>query len=310
MEAQAAGLQAFAERALGVSTWVDLACLPARSTEDPGEYHLGRVIDRRVGRRGLGPLRAAGRIRPEYLAADDAGRGAGAARRRHAGVSIHHDSVDPTHPLLVDCFAGQILRALEERGVAPQQRRTRPRRRRAGRARHPCRLLPPDAVALGASRSGPGRGRLRPPPAAVPPGDPGTLPGRAARLAPAAAVPVGRRAVRLRPGHARRSPAGSPRGGGLAAARPAAGSPGDPGLARTADAPALAREAGPSRRRGFPPPGTRPRRPGRGCGPARIGCRRAKRRSGRGPDVSRGPGIPTRSPRSSRGSSHRPSATW
>ncbi len=28
---------------------VDLACLTSRSTDDPGEYHLGRVIDRRVG---------------------------------------------------------------------------------------------------------------------------------------------------------------------------------------------------------------------------------------------------------------------
>ena len=37
MEAQAASLQAFAERALGMSIWVDLACLRARSTEDPGE---------------------------------------------------------------------------------------------------------------------------------------------------------------------------------------------------------------------------------------------------------------------------------
>ena len=51
--------------------------------------------------------------------------------------------------------------------------------------------------------------------------------------------------MRLRPGHARRSPTGSPRGGGLAAARSAAGSPGDPGLARTADAPPLAGEASP-----------------------------------------------------------------
>ena len=48
-EAQAAALQAFAARTLGVTPWVDLACLPARSTEDPGEYHIGRVIDRRAG---------------------------------------------------------------------------------------------------------------------------------------------------------------------------------------------------------------------------------------------------------------------
>ena len=44
----------------------------------------------------------------------------GAARRRHAGASIHHDSVDPTHSLLVDCFAGLILRALDEQGIAPR----------------------------------------------------------------------------------------------------------------------------------------------------------------------------------------------
>ena len=120
MEAQAAGLQAFAERALGVSTWVDLACLPARSTEDPGEYHIGRVIDRRVGDGAsiLFVLPAAFDL--NIWQRTMLGEELGAARRRHAGVSIHHDSVDPTHPLLVDCFAGQILRALDERGVAPR----------------------------------------------------------------------------------------------------------------------------------------------------------------------------------------------
>ena len=53
-----------------------------------------------------------------------------------------------------------------------------------------------------------------------------------------------------------------------------------------------------------------PADPGGGMVRRRIGCRRANRPSGRGPDVSRGPGIPPRSPRSSRGSSHRPNATW
>ena len=120
MEAQAAGLQAFAERALGVSTWVDLACLPARSTEDPGEYQIGRVIDRRVGDGAsiLFVLPAAFDL--NIWQRTMLGEELGAARRRHAGVSIHHDSVDPTHALLVDCFAGQILRALDERGVAPR----------------------------------------------------------------------------------------------------------------------------------------------------------------------------------------------
>ena len=84
------------------------------------------------------------------------GEEAGAARRRHPGVSIHHDTVDPTHPLLVDCFAGQILRRWRIGGDRAAARRTPPGRRRPGRPRHPCRLLPPDASALGASRPGPG----------------------------------------------------------------------------------------------------------------------------------------------------------
>ncbi len=120
VEAQAAGLQVFAERALGVSIWVDLACLPARSMEYPAEYNLGQVIDRRVGDGSsiLFTLPAAFDL--NIWQRTLLGEELGAARRRHGTVSIHHDSVDPTHALLVDCFAGQILQALEERGGAPR----------------------------------------------------------------------------------------------------------------------------------------------------------------------------------------------
>ena len=120
-EAQAAGLQAFAARTLGVTPWVDLACLPARSTEDPGEYHLGRVIDRRVGDEASVIFVLPAAFDLNIWQRTMLGEELGAARRRHAAVSIHHDTVDPTHPLLVDCFTGQVLRALEERGVAPRQ---------------------------------------------------------------------------------------------------------------------------------------------------------------------------------------------
>jgi hypothetical protein len=120
MQAQAASLQAFAERAFGMSTWVDLACLPAQSMEDPGEYDIGRVIDRRVedGSSILFVLPTAFdlNIWQRTMLGDELG----AARRRHARVSIHHDSVDPTHALLVDCFASQVLRALDEPSVAPR----------------------------------------------------------------------------------------------------------------------------------------------------------------------------------------------
>jgi sirohydrochlorin ferrochelatase len=120
VEAQAARLRAFADRALGLSTSVDLACLPARSTEEAGEYHISRVIDRCVGDGAsiLFVLPAAFELNiwRRTMLGDELG----AARRRHAGASIHHDSVDPAHPLLVDCFAEQMLQALQERGVAPR----------------------------------------------------------------------------------------------------------------------------------------------------------------------------------------------
>lgn len=34
------------------------------------------------------------------------------ARRHHPGVAIHHDDVDPGHPMLVECFADQVARAV------------------------------------------------------------------------------------------------------------------------------------------------------------------------------------------------------
>jgi hypothetical protein len=120
IEAQAAGLREFVGRALGVAAEVCLACLPSRSTDDPGEYHVGRVIDRRVddGASILFVMPAAFEL--NIWQRTMLGEELGSARRRHAGVTIHHDSVDPANPLLVDCFAGQILQALDERGIAPR----------------------------------------------------------------------------------------------------------------------------------------------------------------------------------------------
>ena len=121
MEAQAAGLQVFAERAFGVSTWVDVACLSARSMEDAGEYHIGRVIDRRAGEGAsilfVMPVAFDLNIWQRTLLGEELG----GARRRHGSVSIYHDSVDPTHPLLVDCFSGQVLQALEDQRLLPPQ---------------------------------------------------------------------------------------------------------------------------------------------------------------------------------------------
>ena len=120
-KAQAASLRAFAERTLGVPTRVDLACLPGRSTDDPGEHHLGRVIDRLVGDEASLIFVLPVAFDLNIWQRTTLGEEVGAARRRHPGVSIHHDTVDPTHPLLVDCFAGQVLKALEDRRTSPVQ---------------------------------------------------------------------------------------------------------------------------------------------------------------------------------------------
>ena len=120
-EAQAALLQPFAARTLGVTSWVDLACLPARSRADPGDYDIGRVIGRRVGDEASVIFVLPAPFDLNIWQRTTLGEELGAARRRHAGVSIHHDSVDPAHALLVDCFACQILRALDEQDVPPRR---------------------------------------------------------------------------------------------------------------------------------------------------------------------------------------------
>jgi sirohydrochlorin ferrochelatase len=120
-KAQAESLRAFAERTLGVPTRVDLACLPARSMDDPGEHHLGRAIDRSVGDEPSLLFVLPTTFDLNIWQRTMLGEEVGAARRRHPGVSIHHDTVDPTHPLLVDCFAGQVLKTLEDLRVPPAQ---------------------------------------------------------------------------------------------------------------------------------------------------------------------------------------------
>lgn len=118
--AQADALRAFVNRTLGVSTLVDLAWLPARSTEDPAEFRLAQVIDRQVGDGASLLFVLPTAFDLNLWQRTLLGEELSAARRRHASVSIHHDSVDLAHALIVDCLAGQILQALDARGVAPR----------------------------------------------------------------------------------------------------------------------------------------------------------------------------------------------
>jgi hypothetical protein len=120
-EAQASGLQAFAARTFGVTAEVGMACLPARSVEDAGEYQIGRVIDRSVRDETAELFVLPAAFDLNVWQRTLLGEELSAARLRYPTVSIHHDTVDPTHPFLVECFASQILQALGERRVPPQQ---------------------------------------------------------------------------------------------------------------------------------------------------------------------------------------------
>ena len=120
VEAQAAGLQRFATRSLGVTPRVGLARLPARLEDDLGEHRLGRVIDR-VGSDASVIVVLPAAFELNVWQRTMLGEELTEARRRHASVSIHHDTVDPSHPFLVECFASHILQALGDRRISPQQ---------------------------------------------------------------------------------------------------------------------------------------------------------------------------------------------
>ena len=118
-------------RTLGVTPWVDLACLPARSMEDAGEHQLGRVIDRRAGELASVIFVLPAPFDLNIWQRTMLGEELGAARRRHAGVSIHHDSVDPTASAARRLFCRSDPAGAGRAGRRTAECRTPPGRRRA-----------------------------------------------------------------------------------------------------------------------------------------------------------------------------------
>jgi hypothetical protein len=118
-EDQASSLAAFATRFLGFTPGVKIAAVPTRPVED--EHQLANVVDREIaqGAAELFVLPAAFEL--NIWQRMQLGQTLGEARRRHQAVPIHHDDINPTHPLLVNCLADQILRALQTQVIAPMQ---------------------------------------------------------------------------------------------------------------------------------------------------------------------------------------------
>ena len=119
-ETQAASLGTFAARTLGFTPRVRTAWLPALPSDD-GAYDFGRVMDVEIagGASDIFVLPSAFEL--NVWQRTQLGQVLSEVRRGHGAVSIHHDDVNPAHPLLVDCFVGQIVQHLAGLGVAPQR---------------------------------------------------------------------------------------------------------------------------------------------------------------------------------------------
>jgi hypothetical protein len=119
-EGQAASLAASATRLLGLAARTQLAVLPTRPAEKD-QHQLAQVIEREIDRGAselfVLPLTFEFNIWQRTLLGETLGE----LRRLHQGVSIYHDGVDPSHPLLLDCFAGQVLQTLDGHGIPPRQ---------------------------------------------------------------------------------------------------------------------------------------------------------------------------------------------
>jgi sirohydrochlorin ferrochelatase len=116
---QVSRLAAFATRLLGFEARATLALLPPRPNED--HHHLARLIEGEISEGATElfvlPLAFEFNIWQRTLL----GQTLSEIRRIHQGVSIHHDDTNPSHPLLVDCFADKILQVLDADGVRPRE---------------------------------------------------------------------------------------------------------------------------------------------------------------------------------------------
>jgi sirohydrochlorin ferrochelatase len=118
-EEQASRLASFATRLLGFSASARLAVLPTRPADD--QHHLAKMIEREISEGAsevfVLPLVFELNIWQRQLL----GQTLSEIRRIHQAVSIHHDDINPSHPLLVDCFTDKILQALDAQGIPPRQ---------------------------------------------------------------------------------------------------------------------------------------------------------------------------------------------
>ncbi|MBZ5593440.1 MAG: hypothetical protein LAP39_14450 [Acidobacteriia bacterium] len=120
-QAQADSLAEPVARILGFTPRVRLACLVMHPGEDAGEHGLARVLHDEAAR-GAGEVFVLPASLDWNLWQRDAfGQTLAEFRREHSNTLVLHDDVDPCHPLLVECFADMVARALAGWPVPPQR---------------------------------------------------------------------------------------------------------------------------------------------------------------------------------------------
>ena len=121
VEAQAAALGVLAARTLGFVPRVRAAWLPLHPAGDGGARYLSRVMNEEIAGGAPEVFVVPSAFELNVWQRATLGQVLAESRRLRDTVMIHHDDVNPTHPLLVDSFVGQIVRALAEREGAPQR---------------------------------------------------------------------------------------------------------------------------------------------------------------------------------------------
>ena len=120
-QAQADSLAEPVGRILGLLPRVRLASLVMHRGEDAGEYALDRTLREEAasGAREIFVLPAS--LDWNLWQREAFGQALTEFRREHSSSLVFHDDVDPCHPLLVECFADTVARALAGRPLPPQR---------------------------------------------------------------------------------------------------------------------------------------------------------------------------------------------
>jgi hypothetical protein len=118
---QAKNLVELVSRILGFPPQVRLASLAVHPGDDAGECGLSDVLDSEAaaGAREIFVLPTS--LEWSLWQREAFGRTLAEFRRREPSVTVFHDDVDPCHPLLVECFAETIMRALAGSQTPPQR---------------------------------------------------------------------------------------------------------------------------------------------------------------------------------------------